>query len=156
MGLTFPDFVALLFGEVLIIVQILIVAYIGIRGDQVLFWRALLALFITTLVVFAIKLTFPVPRPFLGYQIDLLPGVSTGSTDSFPSAHAAWAFTLAATVWDEKHRVGFIMLTIAVLVATGRVLLFVHSPIDVIVGAILGVVCSLAALFVMKRFNQVQ
>ncbi|NTV30550.1 phosphatase PAP2 family protein [candidate division WWE3 bacterium] len=147
MTLTFQDYIALLFGEVLIIIQFLVVAFVGLQHDRRVFWRSLLSFMLTTAVVYMIKFLIPVSRPYVDLHTNLLPGVSVGINDSFPSAHAAWAFTLAATVWDDRHKLGGIMLFLALCVAIGRVLLLVHSPIDVIVGAFIGIICAIGVGF---------
>lgn len=70
----------------------------------------------------------------------LWPGQGDGS---FPSGHAAAAFGLAAAVFLHSKKLGTIFLLLAIAVGAGRVWANVHFPIDVLAGAILGVVTAL-------------
>jgi len=87
---------------------------------------------------------------------DAYPGMvnllTYGRTDpSFPSEPAAIAFTFAAGVWLVKRgRLGIAMFLTAALLAFARVYVGVHYPLDVIGGAAIGIVASLAALGVLR------
>lgn len=77
------------------------------------------------------------PRPFAAVEgISLLIGVPHGS--SFPSAHAATAFAVAASLFCFNKIYGSIALVLASLIAFSRIYLCVHFLSDVIFGAILG------------------
>lgn len=62
---------------------------------------------------------------------------------SFPSGHTALAFALATSVLLHRRRLGLIFIAAALLVGTGRVLSNVHYPIDILVGAAIGVTTAL-------------
>jgi undecaprenyl-diphosphatase len=58
---------------------------------------------------------------------------------SLPSAHSMLAFTLAVSLYCAGYRrAGLLLGILALFVAVGRVVIGVHYPSDVLVGAILG------------------
>jgi undecaprenyl-diphosphatase len=107
------------------------------------------------------------PRPIIYFEQGLSPGgtsIVTGPTahqvhcvgkilrqNSFPSGHAATAFTaaaVAALLFGGYFYLGFIP---ALLVAYSRVYMGVHFPSDILGGAVLG---SAAALLVIVFFHK--
>ena len=70
---------------------------------------------------------------------------------SMPSGHSAVSFTVF-TILTYKYGYWFIFLTIASLIAISRVILGVHYPSDLIVGAIVGVLSAFLFLYLEKRF----
>ena len=107
-----------------------------------------------------LKDAFAVPRPF-----EALPGVSTlidmPSGWSFPSGHTTMAFALATTVLllHHKHRpkreVWFIVLlyVVAIFVGFSRVYVGVHYPLDVLAGAVLGILAPFAITLSMRALR---
>jgi len=93
-------------------------------------------------------------RPFLSLDgIKLL--IDTPLTaKSFPSDHATMAFAIAVTVLFLNKRLGLILLVCAFGVALGRVLVGVHYPTDVLVGAILGSVWALVVFFISRKMGR--
>ncbi len=81
-------------------------------------------------------------RPFdeLGDAVNLMFYRSTDP--SFPSNPIVVAFALAAAIGLSNRRVGFIMLSTASLFAVARVFVGASYPIDVIGGAIIGVLVA--------------
>lgn len=67
---------------------------------------------------------------------------------SFPSSHAAlsWAFVVVLCNYEPKHSGAFIVL--ATLISLSRVYLGVHYPLDVLVGAGVGLFIGWAILWV--------
>lgn len=106
------------------------------------------ASFFTFVITYVIKEIVARPRP--GLEISTL--VLGASGHSFPSAHAAIAFTLAVLLsrYYPKYKIAF--YTIAVLTALSRIYSGSHYLTDVIAGAVLGVMVG--CLFLFKE-NQV-
>lgn len=75
-------------------------------------------------------------RPFVAYGISPL---ISESGSSFPSAHAAWFFALAMTVWYTNRKWGTWYFILATLMGIARVYAGVHWPYDIIAGAIIGI-----------------
>jgi undecaprenyl-diphosphatase len=64
---------------------------------------------------------------------------------SFPSGHTAAAFGVAVAFGGEPHGLGPLALLLAVGIGLSRVYLGAHYPLDVAVGALLGVAAGLAS-----------
>jgi undecaprenyl-diphosphatase len=62
---------------------------------------------------------------------------------SFPSGHAAGAFTLATVIGLKVKRTLPLMAVIASLVAFSRIYVGVHFPMDVIAGSLIGILIGL-------------
>jgi undecaprenyl-diphosphatase len=63
---------------------------------------------------------------------------------SFPSDNATYLFAIAAGLWLISWRWGLLFGVFAALAATARVFLGIHYPSDVVAGALLGIVTSVA------------
>ncbi|MBE0415410.1 MAG: phosphatase PAP2 family protein [Dehalococcoidia bacterium] len=75
---------------------------------------------------------------------------------SFPSESVAVAFAFATGVWLSKRGgLGAVMLLMAALLAFARVYVGVHYPLDVVAGAAIGILSSLAAQGLLRLFEPV-
>jgi undecaprenyl-diphosphatase len=83
------------------------------------------------------------PRPPLRYA-EPEPLVRTPHDGSFPSGHAATSFAAATIMSFAFPRLAPFLFVLAALVAWSRVYVGVHYPLDVIGGAILGVLVAIA------------
>lgn len=113
------------------------------RRDRELFFRLALALLITVVVVSALKNIWVFPRPFAQENVRLL--IAHHADSAFPSKHSSAAFAIAFGIFLRKKRTGMIFLALASLVAVSRVVAGVHYPLDVLTGAVLGIIISSAA-----------
>lgn len=115
--------------------------------DELLFITVMgLVWFISALL----KSVVAFPRPQQYFQ-----GIRTllvyGDFDSFPSLHAAFSFALAYMVSSRNARLGGVLFIIAVLVGISRVFVGVHFPIDIIVGAIIGILVPWCINTIIRR-----
>jgi undecaprenyl-diphosphatase len=82
-------------------------------------------------------------RPF--ELLGVNPGASYLDNPGFPSDHALFVTAIAAAVWFETRmkKVSLVLAALVVVVGLGRVLALVHTPFDVIAGAIIALVGAL-------------
>lgn len=83
------------------------------------------------------------PRPPIRFP-DPAPLVALPGTSSFPSGHATVAFACATMLAATDRRLAIPAFVLAALVAWSRVYVGVHYPLDVLAGAVLGVVLARA------------
>ncbi len=72
---------------------------------------------------------------------------------SFPSMHAATAFSVAVVLYRYDKRFGVPAIILAMLISLSRVYLNVHYTTDIIAGAVLGTVFALAFYWFFKFFT---
>jgi len=90
------------------------------------------------------------PRPFDFYGFAPLIAISA---PSFPSAHMTLLFAVATVVWFRYRLWGFCYFVMAAVVGVARIYAGVHWPLDIIGGAVIGIVCAaiIHALFRKTR-----
>ena len=82
------------------------------------------------------------PRPFADPLVDSHTLIPSATDYSLPSDHATAAFAIAAAIALRMPRVGIPALVLASLIAVSRVAVGVHYPLDVTIGAALGIGCA--------------
>lgn len=70
---------------------------------------------------------------------------------SFPSGHTACSFAAAGALRGMGSRLWIPAVVIAVLMGLSRLYLYVHWPTDVLAGAVVGWLCGMAAVWIVKR-----
>lgn len=105
--------------------------------------HALFSSLIAWLVAEVIKNLINTKRPFI-INNDSPTTITTPQDGAFPSGHSTAAFALAVSIWFHDKKLGAIYLFAALLVALGRILANVHYPLDTIVGALIGILTSIA------------
>lgn len=113
----------------------------------------LFALVLAGIITACLKLLFHSPRPFtvLDHVRQL---VVPTEPNSFPSGHSAASMSVITVLVSEfrSHKIAVIILiAFAVLVAFSRVYVGVHYPLDVIVGATVGIISGVVVLKVLKN-----
>lgn len=100
--------------------------------------ECVIALGTTWLMVQAIKVFVAYPRPFhIVPEINaLIPGQSGYS---FPSGHTAMIFAVATITYYYHRRLGQLLFAFALVVGMSRIYTGVHYPVDVLVGAGIGI-----------------
>jgi undecaprenyl-diphosphatase len=95
------------------------------------------------------------PRPFVALHTTPLVWVNQGEWNtSFPSGHAIFLFSLATAVWFFDRKFGGALFVLSALVGVARVLALAHWPIDIVVGAALGIILTrLEIWFLNKRIS---
>jgi len=96
------------------------------------------ALFLTWFTVQMIKVLVAHPRPFHVFK-EIVTLIPDQDGYSFPSLHAALTVATATLcIWYDR-RLGVVLYLFAFLVSISRIYVGVHYPVDIVVGAILGI-----------------
>ena len=89
-------------------------------------------------------------RPYAIRDMVLLVRAPTDA--SFPSGHAAAAFTVSSALAWRRSRLAIPAVLLALVIAFSRLYLYVHYPTDVFAGIALGALCGTLGHFVSSRF----
>ena len=76
--------------------------------------------------------------------------VGCGGRFSFPSNHAANAFSIACVVVYFYRKYAALLITSAVLISLSRIYLGRHYPSDVLGGAVLGILTAWLVIYLLK------
>ena len=135
------------------IVCALLFIFGGNKGKRIAV-LGLAALFISNMAVYLLKYIIAEPRPFLTLtHVDLL--VPENEIYSFPSSHTASSFAVATIIGlkyrlnlnGRKYSLIYPLIIFAGIIGFSRIYIGVHYPLDVIFGAIIGI---LSALIILK------
>ncbi len=92
------------------------------------------------------------PRPF--DALDFAPFIITPPTDySFPSGHTLSSFTASFSIFFFYKKWGIISIILALLITISRVVLTVHYPSDVLVGALIGIAIAFLVKFIFDKLS---
>lgn len=86
------------------------------------------------------------PRPS-----DIVTLIRPNDAYSFPSGHASFMFALAFTMYHLDKKASWLLFALAVVTGIARVFAGVHYWYDILGGAILGYLVSLAVVSFLKR-----
>lgn len=102
--------------------------------------RVIVAYLLANVIVKGCNLVYFRPRPFSTQEVHLL--FYHPSDSSLPSNPAAVGFAFAAVVWQRNRNLGAVIGLLASLFALARVYCGVHYPLDVVSGALVGVLAA--------------
>lgn len=79
-----------------------------------------------------------IARPFI--ELGVSPGASYIDNPGFPSDHALLATVLVVAVWavTRNHMLGIALSVLVIVMGVGRVLAYVHTPLDILGGVFAG------------------
>jgi undecaprenyl-diphosphatase len=103
--------------------------------------HAIFACLVAYIITELIKTFIPTLRPFQ-YSGGLPLTLTIPGDASFPSSHSAVGFALAVTILKHDKKIGILYLIMAGLIGIARIMAHVHYPIDIMVGAVIGVLIS--------------
>jgi len=131
-----------------IVISIILFTFFGGKGKRTAF-TCLLALILGYFLSECLKAVFQVPRPFevIGW---VRHSVIVGGY-SMPSGHSVAAFSGFMILGINYGRLPF-FISLAVLVGISRIYMGLHYPSDVIIGALLGILCALVSIGIEEKF----
>ena len=91
-------------------------------------------------------------RPFALREVQLL--VPAPGDASFPSGHAAAAFSFSMALAFRKSKLAIPALLLAALISFTRLYFYLHFPTDVLGGIAVGIVCAAAACFLEAKLSK--
>lgn len=156
------DMLGIFFAKYLIYIMVLGLLFFLWKSKN--FWRiaitALIAGLVARFVITgSIRLFRPRVRPFNISYINLL--IDKVNQQSFPSGHASFSFALATVVYLYNKTWGMIFFAVAILISISRVFAGVHWPLDILVGALVGIFSGwlinkiIRKLYDVKRISRV-
>jgi undecaprenyl-diphosphatase len=122
------------------------------RRMAIFFFAGLSVLFARGVIQTLINYFFPIDRPFVAKGF--APLISFPELPSFPSAHAIVFFSLATVVFLQmSSRWGIVMYFFAAVIGVARVFIGLHYPIDIIGGAVIGMLVPLALRVLLPNLS---
>lgn len=122
---------------------ICIVVFLWFSGRRELQEQSLLAivsLVLANAFVSASNALWFRPRPFADHDVNLL--FYHPSDSSFPANSMATTWALAWALWTYDRTIGGIALALAFMMGLSRVFVGIHYPLDIVAGAIVGIVAT--------------
>ena len=115
--------------------------------------RALVTIGFVGLLVYVLNEYYFRPRPFTEHDIVLLFYQPTDS--SFPANPAAISFAIAHSVWQGSKAIGKGAYFLAAIWSISRVYAGVFYPLDVIAGALIGIIVSIVVGLALRKIEPV-
>ncbi|MCK4453960.1 phosphatase PAP2 family protein [Candidatus Parcubacteria bacterium] len=113
-------------------------------------WQAIFAGIISRLIFTEIiRWLWWKPRPFVENHINLL--LSHTNSAAFPSGHAAFYFAISSVVYFYNKKAGIIFFLASFLICLSRVFCGIHWPLDILAGAIVGILSSWLIIKIFKK-----
>jgi len=137
------DFVGIFFAEYLLyIIGIAFVVILLIKRTRLMAISIAVSVFLARIVIAEpIKRIFNVTRP-------------NGEPFSFPSGHATIVFAIAMAIYFFNKKWGIVTFIIAILVGISRIFVGIHWPIDILGGAVIGILSGIIVYkFIIKKKN---
>lgn len=120
------------------VVAFLLFFFLKSRKNWKMVPKALLSATVARFVIVDfIRWVYPRQRPFIGEDINLL--IDKVNQFAFPSGHAAFSFGLATIVYFYNKKIGTLFFLFAFVISIARIFVGVHWPLDILVGAAVGV-----------------
>ena len=124
----------------------------GIKARWLVLLSVVIAIIVDSSVYYLLKPLFHRPRPCHAEPaITWLRTIAgCGGKLGFPSSHAANSFSQAVVVGAFYKRARIYLYIYVTLVSISRVYLGVHYPLDILGGAIYGIIISVLVLYLTK------
>lgn len=141
----FMLFIAKDSSNIFFVIYALMILFIIITEDNKIF-PFLLGPALALFIVKTIRRLNKRQRPFIYLNIDN--PLKHSKNSSFPSQHAVSAFAIGTAIYNCFAPLGILTLVFASLTAFSRIIVGVHYPSDILVGAFIGI-CLVNTIFVI-------
>ncbi len=144
------DALGVFFAEYLIYILGGIVVLLFWKNLRVIFWAVLAVILAKFGLTELIHLFWSRSRPFVENNFQVL--INHAPTPSFPSGHAGACFALSFIVYHYNKKAGIFFFVASVLVSIARVFVGVHWPLDILGGAVVGIIAGWIIVKISQRF----
>lgn len=140
-----------------VVLAILLILSWALKRDKIkkIILLCFFALFFTYVIVFALKLSYVSPRPYVVLS-NIRMVCSDNGFNSFPSGHVAISMTVVSVILMKvkKHKSVLIVLLAMYMAVMAFTVMYagVHYPSDVAAGLIVGLLSAFIAVFLSKRY----
>ncbi len=144
------------FGSLTAMAIICVLMYIfGSENTRKVALIGLAALLLANVAVYLLKYIVAEPRPFIVLP-NVIQLVSESEAYGFPSGHSASSFAVMMVIGlkyrlhikGKTYRLLYPLLAFASLIAFSRVYVGVHYPLDVVFGAIVGILSAVLMIYI--------
>jgi len=119
--------------------------YLLVKKDNRVMTKVALSILVVNILSEISKVVIPVKRPFVGVADN--PGIWIPfGYGSFFSGHTATLFALGVILYRKHKKLAWLCFGFGGLVGVLRVIIKVHYPIDILGGAVVGVLVGLLAI----------
>lgn len=115
---------------------------------KMVIWAFVSAVFARFVIVDFIRFLWYRPRPFIENKVNLL--LDYPDKASFPSGHAAFYFGLSTIIYLHNKKLGLFFYGASFLICLARVFVGIHWPLDILAGALIGVLSGLTIYKISK------
>jgi undecaprenyl-diphosphatase len=120
---------------------ILLIIIFWLKNQRKLSLQLLFAFILDTVALSILKVVFLRPRPSQAINI-----IDLDIGPSFPSGHSERAFSGAVVLANHYKKYNWLFYILSILVSFSRVYIGLHYPLDVLIGAINGIILGMIAL----------
>lgn len=147
------DFIGIFFAEYLLyIAAVFFLVLLLINKTRLMTISVAISVFLARIIIAEpIKRIFHIARPYIAVDnVKKIIG-ENGDYYSFPSGHTAIFFAIAMAIFYFNKKWGIVSFIIAILVGISRIYVGVHWPIDIVAGAIIGIISGIIVTKIIKR-----
>ena len=146
-GVKIVTYMNLVLTRVVYVAFLVMLAVLAAQKDMRIL-RILLVTGISFVLISVIRKIIDTPRPYTLYDFDPIMKKSK-SGESIPSRHVFSTFVIGMAFLYIDPIFGGLVFVDGVLMCAARVVAWVHFPKDVIVGAVLGILCGVVGFYII-------